>query len=144
MKPNNPSLLFLISLALLVGAGCSSQSTLQVTVPVKAPDAVKFLDYDKVFYGGIKIQAEVDPVDPGKILTEFFTTEFSQIVGREITPLPPDSEAADTDRSVEERVAHIPHSLLIKGEFSIDIKTQNIVKDEKRRSKKKIWAIVLP
>ena len=138
MKPNKPSSLFLVALAILVGASCASQSTLQVTVPVNAPDAIKFLDYDKVFYGGINIQAEVEPIEPGKNLADFFTDEFSQIVGREITPLPLDPEAAKTGRSIEERVSHIPNSLLIKGEFSIDIKSQNIVKDEKGRSKKKV------
>ena len=138
MKFNKPLSLFMGSLTILLLASCAQSNTVQVNVPVEDPDAIKFMDYDKVFYGGIQIQADIDPVNPEEALTLFFTSEFERIIDREITPLRTKKEGEKPTRSIEERMKNIPKSLLIKGEFSVDIKAQNIVKDEKGESKKKV------
>ena len=76
MKSKIPILL----MVLLVLVSCTKKPLI-VKIPMTLEDRVELEKYDKIFFGGFEISANLTEPDPRKEIAHFFTNDFRQAVG---------------------------------------------------------------
>jgi hypothetical protein len=137
MKTKTIYLIVMISLFVFC-----SEKPLIIKFQATEKGAIPFKKFEKIFVSGFTLDSPVTDPDPQGELIDFFTNDFQQAIKRKVEYLPLETGSSEPITILKEKLKNIPNSLLITGEFSIDIKTRSIIKEVKNKNGKKQKAFV--